>query len=429
MSHPEQYHFTKMRNLVGNRKFKRVLDVGCGTGYLASFFRDCSENILAIDKKKSDIENAKLMYHHITFEERDLENYNFSGKYDLVIFSDVIYYLTSATQDRIMCEINNVLEEEGILLTSRHMGREDQEISCYPQLFERIETELVKNIDTPSYWQISLWKKTKSAPSSIIIPFGGELRPTEEVYNKIKELINKQYSDLDVISSLLWRALNDREAIMAFLRYKLGQNNSTYTLDVMALLWLLNLEKAHPSVWQKFQCSFHHAHKGGAETDFRTEFFLNWMGEQKVVLDVGIHNGVHTNLFAETNAVIGIDFPEIIAKFREKYNFETKGINVEKEGLKLFQDKTFDVVVAGEFLEHLQNPRFFLGEATRVLTPNGVLIGSCPYKTVGWEDPLHCNSVDEEKLKEWFDGLFDIEEIKIITEKGTILFLARKGGK
>jgi SAM-dependent methyltransferase len=43
-----------------------------------------------------------------------------------------------------------------------------------------------------------------------------------------------------------------------------------------------------------------------------------------------------------------------------------------------FQDKTFDVVVAGELLEHLSNAGSFLDEAWRILSPSGILVGTVP---------------------------------------------------
>jgi len=55
---------------------------------------------------------------------------------------------------------------------------------------------------------------------------------------------------------------------------------------------------------------------------------------------------------------------------------ETVWANVE-EGLP-FADGTFDVVVAGELLEHLAVPKAVVDEGRRVLAPGGRLVGSVP---------------------------------------------------
>jgi len=43
-----------------------------------------------------------------------------------------------------------------------------------------------------------------------------------------------------------------------------------------------------------------------------------------------------------------------------------------------FEDSSFDAVVAGELLEHLQFPDALVAEAKRVLRPGGVFVGSVP---------------------------------------------------
>jgi SAM-dependent methyltransferase len=48
-----------------------------------------------------------------------------------------------------------------------------------------------------------------------------------------------------------------------------------------------------------------------------------------------------------------------------------------------FADASFDVVVAGEVIEHVPNPDLMLAEARRVLTPHGRLVLSTP-NIVGW---------------------------------------------
>src|SRR5260370_32500224 len=46
-----------------------------------------------------------------------------------------------------------------------------------------------------------------------------------------------------------------------------------------------------------------------------------------------------------------------------------------------FEDATFDVAMAVEILEHLENPRSFLRELARVLKPGGRAIVSTPNLT------------------------------------------------
>jgi 2-polyprenyl-3-methyl-5-hydroxy-6-metoxy-1,4-benzoquinol methylase len=72
----------------------------------------------------------------------------------------------------------------------------------------------------------------------------------------------------------------------------------------------------------------------------------------------------------------GIDFSKSeIADAKEK-GLDVKQGDFEK-GID-FSEKKFDIVYAGEIIEHLYNPDFFLEEINRVLKDNGFLVLSTP---------------------------------------------------
>ena len=58
-----------------------------------------------------------------------------------------------------------------------------------------------------------------------------------------------------------------------------------------------------------------------------------------------------------------------------------------------FQDKSFDIVVCCEVIEHVQNPEKLIGEAHRVLKPSGKFILTTPYRLR--ERPSDINHVRE----------------------------------
>ncbi len=95
------------------------------------------------------------------------------------------------------------------------------------------------------------------------------------------------------------------------------------------------------------------------------------------VLDLGCRTGALTQHFADRNHVTGLDVDhEALRRARERLGIETVWANVE-EGLQ-FADGTFDVVVAGELLEHLAVPKAVVDEGRRVPAPGGRLVGSVP---------------------------------------------------
>lgn len=113
---------------------------------------------------------------------------------------------------------------------------------------------------------------------------------------------------------------------------------------------------------------------GGTE---RIKYFKEWIGSGKVVLDIGCRDGASTKFYTENNEVIGVDIDkEALRICQKELGIKTEWVDVN-EGLP-FEDSSFDVVVAGEILEHLFFPKSFLLEAKRVLNPKGIFIGSTP---------------------------------------------------
>ena len=113
---------------------------------------------------------------------------------------------------------------------------------------------------------------------------------------------------------------------------------------------------------------------GGEE---RAELFRRYVGGPgRRVLDVGCRYGALTRAYLEGNHVVGIDVDRLALDDAARLGIETQWVDAE-EGLP-FEDGSFDVVVAGELLEHVRDPALLVSEARRVLGPGGTFVGSVP---------------------------------------------------
>jgi SAM-dependent methyltransferase len=124
-----------------------------------------------------------------------------------------------------------------------------------------------------------------------------------------------------------------------------------------------------------------HHRERRAEGDFvfvpeRIPLFAAAIGRGKRVLDLGCRSGALTRHFLEGNSVVGLDVDATALEKAAALGIEPVQANVE-EPLP-FDDASFDAVVAGELLEHLQFPDALVEEISRVLGPGGVLVGSVP---------------------------------------------------
>ena len=99
-------------------------------------------------------------------------------------------------------------------------------------------------------------------------------------------------------------------------------------------------------------------------------------GPDKRVLDLGCRYGALTRAYAAGNDVVGVDVDREALAEAAKLGIETRWADVD-EPLP-FEDASFDVVVAGELLEHVRDPQRLAGEAARLLRPGGTFVGSVP---------------------------------------------------
>ena len=113
---------------------------------------------------------------------------------------------------------------------------------------------------------------------------------------------------------------------------------------------------------------------GGGE---RADLFRRYVGGPgQRVLDVGCRSGALTRAYLHGNEVVGIDVDRFALDDAARLGIETHW--ADAEGGLPFDDESFDVVVAGELLEHVRDPAGLVGDARRVLRAGGMFVGSVP---------------------------------------------------
>ncbi len=152
----------------------------------------------------------------------------------------------------------------------------------------------------------------------------------------------------------------------------------------------------------------------------------NIVGDGKEVLDIGCRDGALTSFFSKSNKVLGVDIDET-ALSEAKANLGIEIMKIDLNGdWKELGDKKFDVVVAGEVLEHLYNPDSVTRKISSHLNSGGKLVGSVPNafslknrlryligqkKYTPLSDPTHINQFHTEELRNILKKSFDKVEI------------------
>jgi len=113
----------------------------------------------------------------------------------------------------------------------------------------------------------------------------------------------------------------------------------------------------------------------------REKLLLNCLGNLiGKILDIGCSRGdASFKLKKRGVSVIGIDNDREILKLARKKFPEIKFVYHNLANKLPFQSNYFDVIWAGDIIEHVVDTRFFLKEINRVLKKKGILILSTPY--------------------------------------------------
>ena len=150
----------------------------------------------------------------------------------------------------------------------------------------------------------------------------------------------------------------------------------------------------------------------------RAALFKRYVGGPgRRVLDLDCRDGALTRAYLDGNEVVGFDADREALAAAARLGIETNWADLDQP-LEV-PDASFDVVVAGELLEHLRDPQALVAEIRRVLRPGGTLVASVPnaYRLKGRlrflfgrppeSDPTHLQMFSAADVRTLLSGLED----------------------
>ena len=117
-------------------------------------------------------------------------------------------------------------------------------------------------------------------------------------------------------------------------------------------------------------CLFEKVKKSRVFNNIRFLFRLNY----KSVLDVGCSEGHYLACFGPDS--MGLTIIDEHVEIAKAYGLEVRNMNVEDPNFSL--DRTFDVIWANNFFEHMESPHLFLIRMKKCLKPGGIMILGVP---------------------------------------------------
>lgn len=127
----ERRKYARTLAALGGRRFKSALEVGCSIGVFTRMLSGRCDALLAVDASERAVESAKGRLGglpNVTVERRTLPEEMPAGGFDLVVASEVLYYLPQKTMLRTLGLLEGALLPGGLLVAVHWRG----ETETYP---------------------------------------------------------------------------------------------------------------------------------------------------------------------------------------------------------------------------------------------------------------------------------------------------------
>jgi trans-aconitate methyltransferase len=130
---------------LGERRFANALEIGCSIGVLTERLSARCDTLLAVDVAETALEQAKARVPDVAFERREVPEEFPDGSYDLIVVSEVLYYLDVPAFDATLNAIERTLR--GTLLAIHWRPFAER----YPLTGDEVHARLRERFGTPSY--------------------------------------------------------------------------------------------------------------------------------------------------------------------------------------------------------------------------------------------------------------------------------------
>jgi 2-polyprenyl-3-methyl-5-hydroxy-6-metoxy-1,4-benzoquinol methylase len=181
--------------------------------------------------------------------------------------------------------------------------------------------------------------------------------------------------------------------------------------------------------WQKYDANMHimmmQAHPEAMNINTlnldRLKIFSNMVDSIGIdnlqILDVGCGDAVISEpLMMKGHYVAAMDLPTVTTAGQK---CKVSSVMAGDAETLAFANKTFDLIIASEVLEHLWAPENFIKEANRTLKPKGHLIIETPEGIAGLNYDSHMNFYTVEKLTKLLSPNFVVKKIERLAPTGS----------
>jgi 2-polyprenyl-3-methyl-5-hydroxy-6-metoxy-1,4-benzoquinol methylase len=111
---------------LGGRRFRSALEVGCSIGVLTRRLADCCDALLAVDFVDKALAVARVAcadMAHVTFGNASVPVDWPEGRYDLIVLSEVLYFLSDSDNSTLITSCGKAMAPNGVVLLVNWLQR------------------------------------------------------------------------------------------------------------------------------------------------------------------------------------------------------------------------------------------------------------------------------------------------------------------
>lgn len=124
----EQHKYDATLEALGSRRFSSALEVGCSIGVLTERLAARCDHVLGLDFAPSAVAAARARcapYSEVTIEQMQVPQQWPDGRFDLIVFSEVLYFLNERDLKEICAHATRAIVPGGRVLLVNYTGVTD----------------------------------------------------------------------------------------------------------------------------------------------------------------------------------------------------------------------------------------------------------------------------------------------------------------
>jgi cyclopropane fatty-acyl-phospholipid synthase-like methyltransferase len=124
----EQEKYRRTLQALGDRRFAAGLEVGCSIGFLTRMLAPHCDSLLGIDLVEQPLQAARARcadQRHVRFQQVQVPKEWPDGRFDLIVLSEVLYFLTAADIDWCASRVRSCLLSDPVVILVNWLGQSD----------------------------------------------------------------------------------------------------------------------------------------------------------------------------------------------------------------------------------------------------------------------------------------------------------------